>query len=85
VGRSDSVNGGKLLQLVIVRRDEVATFELLCRVFADDPDVRVVWDRRVGERRKGPAPPGVERRLADRRRPSKPWTNLNYVVSRASA
>ena len=54
-------------------------------MFADDPDVRVVWDWRVGERRKGPAPPGIERRLADRRRPSKPWSNLNYVVARATA
>jgi hypothetical protein len=74
-----------LLQLVIVKRDEFATFELLCRVFADDPDVRVVWDRRVGQRRRAAVQTSEERRSSDRRRLVKDWANLNYFVVRSAA
>jgi hypothetical protein len=55
-------------------------------VFANDPDVRVMWDRRVGERRRAAAPPDVvDRRSGDRRRLSKPWSHLNYIVVNAAA
>jgi len=74
------------LQLVVVRKDEFATFELLCRVFAGDPDVRIVWDRRTAQRRREPQSTDAERRSgSDRRRVSKPWSQLNYVIVNASA
>ena len=74
------------MQLVVVRKDEFATFELLCRVFAGDPDVRVVWDRRGAERRREPQSTDAERRSgSDRRHVSKPWSDLNYVIVNASA
>ena len=44
-------------RLVIVRRGHFATFELLSRTFADDPSVQIVWDRRMGERRRSPTVP----------------------------
>jgi hypothetical protein len=68
------------LQLVVVRRGAFATFELLCRTFADDPDVRVVWDRRVTQRRQASSQPETERRTCDRRRLTKSWTHLSYLV-----
>jgi hypothetical protein len=71
-------------RLVIVRRGHFATFELLTRTFAGDPSVQIVWDRRMGERRRSTAGPGdAERRgSADRRRvPPLQWGQLNYMVA----
>jgi len=69
--------------VVIVRRGHFATFELLTRTFADDPSVQIIWDRRMGERRKdGDRRPDRERRQSDRRRtPPKQWTQLNYMIA----
>ena len=41
-------------RLVIVRRGHFATFELLSRTIADDSSVQIIWDRRMGERRRSP-------------------------------
>jgi hypothetical protein len=73
------------LQLVVVKRDEFATFELLGRVFADGTDVRVVWDRRVRQRRQASSQRETERRASDRRRLTKSWTHLNYLVVHTAA
>lgn len=43
-------------QRIVVRRGQVATFELLERTFAHDPSVEIVWDRRVAERRQAVRP-----------------------------
>lgn len=53
----------------IVSRGKQHIYERLSKSFADAEDVSVVLDRRQGERRKpgAPPPPGIERRLADRR------------------
>jgi hypothetical protein len=53
--------------LFIVSRSERQRYERFQAAFADDPDVRVILDRRYGERRQRNAPPGVDRRLKDRR------------------
>ena len=53
--------------LFIVSRSEPQRYERFQAAFADDPDVRVILDRRYGERRQRNAPPGVDRRLKDRR------------------
>jgi hypothetical protein len=74
-------------RLVIVRRGHFATFELLIRTFADDSSVQIVWDRRIGERRRATDDAGdTERRRADRRRiaPSQ-WGQLNYMVAGGDA
>ena len=49
--------------LFIVSRSEPQRYERFQAAFADDPDVRVILDRRYGERRQRNAPPGVDRGL----------------------
>src|SRR5262245_20672792 len=70
------------MQLVIVRRGQLATFGLLSQAFADEPNVRLIWDRRVRDRRQdsGAAVAG-ERRRGDRRR-STPvsWEQHDYLL-----
>jgi hypothetical protein len=70
-------------RLVIVRRGHFATFELLTRTFGDDPDVQIIWDRRMGERRQSTRGPREgERRRSDRRQgPPNQWGQLNYLVA----
>jgi hypothetical protein len=70
-------------RLVIVRRGQFATFELLTRTFADDSTVQIIWDRRIGERRRASDAAGsTERRHGDRRRvPPTHWSQLNYTIS----
>ena len=54
-------------RLVIVRRNEFATFARLAQTFANEPNVRLVWDRRIRDRRQSSEPPAGERRRRDRR------------------
>jgi hypothetical protein len=56
--------------LFIVSRRQPDLYGYLSRQFASEPDMKVILDRRMGERRRGraPAPPSAERRQADRRR-----------------
>jgi hypothetical protein len=51
----------------IVARDHEALYEHLVRSLADIEEVEVILDRRVEQRRRGPGPPGRERRGPDRR------------------
>lgn len=53
--------------LFIVSRREPQLFEYLSREFASEEDVRVIVDRRTGERRKSTGRYDVERRQGDRR------------------
>ena len=69
-------------KLVIVRRGHFATFELLTRTFAGDARVQIIWDRRVGERRRSDVPPGKgERRRIDRRQVPAKWGQLDYMIA----
>jgi transcriptional regulator of acetoin/glycerol metabolism len=70
------------MQLVIVRRSQFAAFGLLSQAFADEADVRLIWDRRVQERRGQTASPGTgERRSRDRRHGSaSSWGDREYMV-----
>jgi hypothetical protein len=70
-------------KLVIVRRGHFATFELLTRTFAGDPSVQIIWDRRMGERRRTVGERGEnDRRRRDRRRvPSSSWNHLDYIIA----
>ena len=68
--------------LVVVRTGAVDRFAALRSAFAPE-GVDVVWDRRVGERRRSSddASPGSERRRRDRRglEPVS-WTLLDFLV-----
>jgi len=57
-------------EIFIVARDRPDLYRYLSQTFADAQNVRVIWDRRTGERRTDHAGGGrvPERRVADRRR-----------------
>lgn len=69
-------------RLVIVRRNEFGTFAAMAEAFADEPNVRLIWDRRVRERRWETEPSTPEdRRRGDRRRdPAMTWGNHSYLL-----
>jgi CRP/FNR family cyclic AMP-dependent transcriptional regulator len=69
-------------QLVIVRRHQFPKFALLAQAFADEPHVRLIWDRRLREQRRGRAGSNPEdRRRQDRRRdPSRTWGHDDQVL-----
>ena len=56
-------------QLVIVAHDREHLYELFNRAFAGNETVRVLLDRRVGERRQHSEPHESERRRGNRRSP----------------
>jgi len=75
-GSPSAANGNaeqpeRVRQLVIVARNRGHLFEYLERAFAGNETIRVVLDRRVGERRGHSGPSDVERRHGDRRSPRK--------------
>jgi hypothetical protein len=56
--------------LYIVSRQSPQLYDYLRRRCERDPEAEVVYDRRVGERRRGGAAVNVERRASGRRRQS---------------
>ena len=73
--------------IVIVRRDKFATFGLLAQAFANEPHVRLVWDRRMRERRHDAASSDpTDRRRRDRRRtPTTAWGSHDYMLVNVGA
>jgi len=68
-------------RLVIVRRNEFATFARLAQTFANEPNVRLVWDRRIRDRRQNSLPQDGERRRRDRRaNPTTTWGPDDYLL-----
>jgi hypothetical protein len=53
--------------LFIIARHEPELYSYLKNKFAGRPDIGVILDRRVGERRRRSEPNGQERRRVDRR------------------
>jgi hypothetical protein len=69
------------MAVVIVRRGEFSTFALLSRAFADDAAVRLVWDRRVDDRREIVACGVADTRQPDRRRPPlTSWGHQHFML-----
>jgi hypothetical protein len=70
--------------LVIVRRGETEVFERLKAQFAGVPNVQVIWDRRVRDRRVIIQDVDNERRRGERRAPldATMWTTRGYVLAR---
>ena len=70
--------------LVIVRRGHAGAYETLKTEFEHDAntaDVRVMWDRRQGERRETSGEADIERRHRERRGPVPAvWTSLGVLV-----
>src|SRR5205814_1166166 len=54
-------------QFIIVSRDDLGLYHMLSADWAGDPDLAVVLDRRVRQRRDEPVTATTERRRADRR------------------
>jgi hypothetical protein len=69
--------------LVIVRRGETEVFERLKAQFAGEPNVRVIWDRRVRDRRVIIQDVENERRCGERRAPldATMWTARGYSLA----
>ncbi len=67
----------KVRCLFIVGRDQPDLWDHLRKDFGEDQEVRVILDRRRGERRQCVQPPRRERRWDDRRRASTD-TDLRY-------
>ena len=84
---SDADRVPEPIALIVVRAGAVDRFAALRAAFAPE-GVEVVWDRRVGDRRRSPEPAGAgsERRRRDRRG-SEPasWTLLDFLVVPARA
>src|SRR5262245_13742082 len=70
--------------LVVVRRGETEVYERLKAQFAGVPGVRVIWDRRVPDRRVIIQDVGNERRRGERRAPldATMWTTRGYFLAR---
>lgn len=74
-----------IAHLFIVSRLEPQLFEYLSREFASEDDVKVIYDRRVGERRRSTGSYDVERRRSDRRtlaHVSRQISSLGYAFVR---
>ena len=55
-------------RLCVVSRDRLDLFQELCHEFKDAPDVEVIFDRRIGDRRRNAPVRAVDnRRRSDRR------------------
>jgi transcriptional regulator of acetoin/glycerol metabolism len=69
-------------QLIIVRRGQFATFGQLSKALIEEPEVRIIWDRRQQERRRrSDSNQGGDRRGPDRRRDaSMVWARHDYIV-----
>lgn len=54
--------------LIVIQRERRYVFNLLRRWLRADAPVDLIYERRVGERRRGSEPPRADRRRGDRRR-----------------
>jgi hypothetical protein len=68
------------MKLIIVKPGKDATLQRLIDRFADDLNVRVIWDRRTKERRRRGLGAASERRARDRRRLVKSFDGRDYIV-----
>ena len=70
-----------MVKLIVVDRRKRQTYERLLEKFADDPNVRVMIDRRARQRRMREVPHAtIDRRSNDRRRLVKDYGGRDYVV-----
>ncbi len=68
------------MELIIVRRGDIERFHFLQEIYRSQPAVRVMWDRRVAERRQSSWPVDWERRRGERRSSlPRSWTTMGFV------
>ncbi len=68
------------MELIIVRRGDTDRFHFLQEIYRSQPSVRVMWDRRVNDRRQWSTPAVPERRQSERRStPPRSWTTMGFV------
>ncbi|HEY3382656.1 MAG TPA: hypothetical protein VGK32_12855 [Vicinamibacterales bacterium] len=68
--------------MMVVQRGDQERYRFLRTTFRDKP-VEVVWDRRLGERRRRLDEAEADRRGHDRRSsPPTSWSNLGFLVTR---
>jgi hypothetical protein len=72
--------GAVFMKLIVVKRSKNDTYYRLADKFADDMNVRVVWDRRRGPIRAKQEPRDPDRRKSERRRLKKEFEGRDYVV-----
>jgi hypothetical protein len=68
------------MKLIVVKRSKSDTYYRLADKFADDMNVRVVWDRRRGPIRAKQELREPDRRRSERRRLKKDFDDRDYVV-----
>ena len=74
---------GVAAYVAVVRRDQTRRFAELKQHLEEPGVVRVIWDRRVGERRSAPQGMSQDRRRNDRRSaPAATWDVLDFVLAR---
>jgi hypothetical protein len=73
------------MTLVIVARSKMSTFARLRDLFAGEPDVQVIWDRRTTQRRQRQEHHEPERRVRDRRAPGDPFNGRDFIVVHVDA
>jgi hypothetical protein len=59
--------------LFVVSREQPQRYDSLAHAFSGDEEVKVIFDRRRGERRQRSQVPSVERRRRDRRSAIRAW------------
>lgn len=62
------------MKLIIVQRSKTATYRRLVETFADDPNVKVIFERRLNPERDGKSA------VQERRRLKKRFDGRDYVV-----
>jgi hypothetical protein len=66
--------GGRRRRLLfVISREQPHRYDSLADAFGGDEDVKVIFDRRRGERRQRSQVPVVERRSRDRRSAIRAW------------
>jgi 5'-3' exonuclease len=68
------------MKLIVVDRTKMETYRKLTDKFADDLNVRVVWDRRKNQARTRQESHYPDRRQGDRRKLKKGWDGRDYFV-----
>ena len=68
-------------RLCIVHRERPDLFEELAREFRAFPDVRIIYDRRIGERRKARAREANDQRRGDRRQYRSEMRLLGWMLT----
>jgi len=81
-GGSADESSTRTRRLVIVRRHHFAAFSALARTLADEPEVTLLWDRRVRDRRAQTGTPADNDRRRTERRANQnaAWTSGGYLV-----